>query len=250
MKALLLTVIFCFLPALARGDELTVAYFDHPPYSYAENGQAAGILVDLTRNILKEAGIPATFVSMPPNRILEKIRSGRKDFCAVGWFKTPERERYASFSLPIYRDRGMVILTTARKAPKLRRHSTLRSLFKDHSLTLGQVEALSLGESVDQLRKETRVPTLPVTTRQGVLLRLIALNRASYMLAAPEEVSALLQAADVPSEQFTILSMDGMPWGNLRYLMYSSNISPGMLDRINAAISNLVEIQSLLPEGR
>ena len=41
-----------------------------------------------------------------------------------------------------------------------------------------------------------------------------------------------------------------MPWGNLRYLMYSSNISPGMLDRINAAISNLVKIQSLLPEGR
>lgn len=106
-----------------------------------------------------------------------------------------------------------MILTTARKAPKLRRHSTLRSLFKDHSLTLGQVEALSLGESVDQLRKETQVPTLPVTTKQGVLLRLIALNRASYMLAAPEEISALLQAADVPSEQFTILSMDGMPWG-------------------------------------
>ena len=77
MKALLLTVIFCFLPALARGDELTVAYFDHPPYSYAENGQAAGILVDLTRNILKEAGIPATFVSMPPNRILETTQIGR-----------------------------------------------------------------------------------------------------------------------------------------------------------------------------
>lgn len=75
MKALLLTAIFCILPALARGDGLTVAYFEHPPYCYAEKGQATGVLVELTRDILKEAGIPATFVTMPPNRILENIRS-------------------------------------------------------------------------------------------------------------------------------------------------------------------------------
>lgn len=245
-----LCVLLWAVPAFSAEPELTVAYFEHPPYTYEKNGQASGFLMDLTRNILKEAGISATFVSLPPNRILEKIRSSQKNFCSVGWFRTLERDAYAIFSQPIYRDKGLVVLTTARKAPKLHRHSTLRSLFRDSSLVLGQLEAVSFGETVDRLKKETRVPTLPVSSKQGVILHLIALDRASYMIAAPEELSALLQTPDAPKEQFVILKMDDTPWGNLRYLMFSPNMSPGMLDKINAAISRQVDMQSLLPPDR
>ena len=232
--------------AAGNSTELHVVYLERPPYYWTENGQPRGFLLALTRQILDRAGIQASFSQQPPNRIMEEIRNDRAPICSIGWFKTPERETFASFSLPIYRDRPLVLLTTADRAHLFSRHKTLRDVFADHSLVIAQVASFSYGEAVDRMQKEIVVRSLTVSSSQKVLPKLILQGRASYMLVAPEEVPTLLRLAEVDADRFTVLTMEDIPAGDLRYLIFSEAVPETARERIDAAIADLTDQGALL----
>jgi len=246
---LVLPVLLLFLvPWVAGAQEptsLTVTYLERPPYYWTENGQARGFLLDLTRRILDQAGVPATYVPLPPNRILDDLRHNQAPSCSIGWFKNPERESYANFSLPIYRDKPLVLLTTKGQAELFHAYRTLKDVFRDPSLIMAQVASFSYGEMVDRLQKEILVRNLTVSTSQSVLPQLIAQGRASYMLVAPEEIPTLLRSARLDPDLFIELPMEDIPAGNLRYLICSKNVPQSDLARINAAITALTNQNSL-----
>lgn len=244
----LFALLGCLLatPAAAgNATDMHVVYLERPPYYWTENDQPRGFLLGLTRQILERAGIPASFNQHPPNRIMEEIRSDREPTCSIGWFKTAEREAFARFSLPIYRDRPLVLLTTADKAHLFSRHKTLRSVFADNSLVMAQVASFSYGEAVDRMQKEILVRNLTVSSSQKVLPKLILQGRASYMLVAPEEVPTLLRLAEVDADRFAVLTMEDIPAGNLRYLICSKSVPESALERINAAIADLTDQDAL-----
>ena len=232
--------------AAGNSTELHVVYLERPPYYWTENGQPRGFLLGLTRQILDRAGIPASFSQHPPNRIMEEIRSDRERICSIGWFKTPERETFARFSLPIYRDQSPVLLTTTDKAHLFSRYKTLRSVFADPALVMAQVASFSYGETIDRLQKEILVRSLTVSSSQKVLPKLILQGRASYMIVAPEEVPTLLRLAEVDADRFTVLTMEDIPAGNLRYLIFSKAVPETDRERIDAAIADLTDQGALL----
>lgn len=237
------------LPTTVAADNATdlhVVYLERPPYYWTENGQPRGFLLALTRQILDRAGIQASFSQHPPNRIMEEIRSDQEPTCSIGWFKTPEREAFARFSLPIYRDRPLVLLTTADKAHLFSRHKTLRSVFADNALVMAQVASFSYGDAVDRMQKEVLVRSLTVSSSQKVLPKLILQGRASYMLAAPEEVPTLLRLAEVDADRFAVLTMEDIPAGNLRHLICSESVPASARERIDAAIAELTDQGALL----
>lgn len=231
--------------AAGNATDLRVVYLERPPYYWTENGQPRGFLLGLTRQILDRAGVPASFSQYPPNRIMEEIRSDREPTCSIGWFKTSERETFARFSLPIYRDQPPVLLTTTDKAHLFGRHKTLRDVFADHSLVMAQVASFSYGEAVDRMQKEILVRSLTVSSSQKVLPKLILQGRASYMIVAPEEVPTLLRLAEVDAGSFTTLPLEDIPAGNLRYLICSRSVPESTLERINAAIAALTDQDAL-----
>lgn len=245
----LLCLLAC-LPATAfaagNATALQVVYLERPPYYWTENGQMRGFLLGLTRQILDRAGIPATFEQHPPNRIMDEIRNDQAPICSIGWFKTSEREAFARFSLPIYRDQPPVLLTTTDKAHLFSRHKTLRDVFTDPTLVMAQVASFSYGEAVDRMQKEILVRNLTVSSSQKVLPKLILQGRASYMLVAPEEVPTLLRMAEVEAGRFTTLTMQDIPAGNLRYLIFGKSVPESTLQRINDAIADLTDQGALL----
>lgn len=242
----LLCLLAC-IPAAAAGNavDLHVVYLERPPYYWTEKGQPRGFLLGLTRQILERAGVAASFEQHPPNRIMEEIRNNRSQVCSIGWFKTTERESFALFSLPIYRDRPLVLLTTEETAPQIRRHRTLRDVFADTSLIMAQVASFSYGEAVDALLKEVNVRSLTVSSSQKVLPKLILQGRASYMLVAPEEIPTLLRLAEVDSDRFISLDMEGIPAGNLRHLIFSRSVPESTVALINSAIADLTDQNAL-----
>ncbi len=250
----LLTLLLTLLGASAAGAtepgplDLKVVYLERPPYYWTENGQPRGFLLELTQKIFERAGITASYMPVPPNRILAELRENKFPACSIGWFKNPERESYAQFSLPIYRDRPLVLLTTKDRAGNFRRHDRLEDVFRDPTLVLAQVDSFSLGETVDRLQKQILVRNLTVSSSQSVLPRLILEGRASYMLVAPEEVPTLLRSANVDPEHFTTLTMADIPTGNLRHLIFSAAVPMEALDRINAAIRVLTDQDALLAQ--
>lgn len=226
--------------------DIKVAYLERPPYYWTDNGQPRGFLLELTQRILRLAGIRTAYAPAPPNRIIADLREDREPICSIGWFRNPERERYARFSLPIYRDRPLVILTTKDRAANFRNHDRLQDVFGDPSLVLAQVASFSFGEAVDGLLEKTPARSLTVSSGQSVLPRLILEGRVSYMLVAPEEVPTLLQSANVDPGLFVQLTMRDTPAGNLRHLIFSARVSEDMLRKVNAAIKVLTDQEALL----
>jgi len=242
-----------FAPGLAWAQEsaepdIKVAYLERPPYYWTDNGHPRGFLLELTKKIFALAGITASYAPVPPNRILAELRENKAPTCSIGWFKNPERESYAKFSLPIYRDKPLVILTTKDRAGNFRVHDSLEDVFRDSSLVLAQVASFSLGETVDRLQKQILVRNLTVSSSQSVLPRLIQEGRASYMLVAPEEVPTLLRSANVDPELFVQLTIQDIPAGNLRHLIFSANVTEEALRKVNAAIRVLTDQDALFSE--
>jgi polar amino acid transport system substrate-binding protein len=232
--------------AAEKTDVLHVYYLERPPYYWTEAGRPRGFLMNLTSRVLDKAGISATFSPAPAARILEEIRRNNRPLCSIGWFRTSEREAFATFSLPIYRDHPLVLLTSRENAGTFEKYETLQDVFADTSQVMAQVASFSYGEAIDGMLRDTLVRNLTVSSSQTVLPRLILSGRATYMLIAPEEVQTLVRAAGLDPEQFVSLKPGGVPAGNIRHLMFSRNVPQDVLRRVNQAIEAMTDQQAII----
>lgn len=80
----------------AQGAKLDVVYTRWLPYTYTDNGTAAGFEVDILRQVLHGMGREASFTELPWKRCLASLAQGRADLL-VSLLRTPERERFAAF---------------------------------------------------------------------------------------------------------------------------------------------------------
>ncbi len=227
-------------------DTMKVAYLERPPYYWTHDGQPKGFLLELTQHIFRLAGIEASYLPVPPNRIIAELRENKSSLCSIGWFKNHERESFARFSLPIYRDRPLVILTTKDKAERIRQYERLEDVFRDTSLVLATMASFSFGEEIDRLQRLILPRTLTISTTQSVLPRLILQGRAAYMLVAPEEIPNLLGSANVDPKLFVELTMRDIPPGNLRHLIFNAGVPEDIMSSVNAAIMVLTDQNALL----
>lgn len=244
----MLRVIFsCFffllpLGRYAAAQPLETLYFERPPYYTTLNGQPDGFLVRLTRDILTQAGVPHSFHEMPPGRILEDIKSNRGPACSIGWFRTPERERYAVFSLPIYQDeplRAVFLKSGAMPPPGV---SSLAQLIEQTDLLIGLNHSYVFGHPVDTLIARMRTPPVSTSGTQVQLMHMLAARRFDFLLVNPEEIETLAELAGIPLEELHVLPLTDLPKGNLRHLMFSRATSPEMIERINKAIRQMVKL--------
>ncbi|WP_243359525.1 substrate-binding periplasmic protein [Fundidesulfovibrio terrae] len=229
----------CALPRLALSGPLKVYYFERPPYYATLEAQPSGFLIHRTREILTEAGLEFEFQSMPARRILQELATGETSACAVGWFKTPERERLYKFSLPIYQDMPMlaVFLKSGKQPPAAT--STFTRLATEKDLTLGIIESFSYGPKTDALLAAMPIPPMRVQGSQEQLMRMLAARRFDYMLVNPEEANTLACLAGLAPDDIVQLPLSDLPKGNTRYLMFSKATGDETIQRINAAITKL-----------
>ncbi|RJP80810.1 MAG: hypothetical protein C4522_07080 [Desulfobacteraceae bacterium] len=238
MKWFVLFLFFCslLLVETAQTETLTVLYLERPPYYFTVNGRAEGFLVKLTRKLFLEADIPVTFSEMPPKRIIKMIKSKKGNFCSIGWFKNPERETFAKFSLPIYQNKPIVILTTKNQQERFQPYRTLKEVFSDKTIVLGIMSEFSYGSYIDDLIKNDPPSNIEITSKQSMIPGLIVKKRAAFMLVSPEEVETLLQAEGHNPDDFLSITMPDIPAGNERYLMFSKGVSDETIEKINQTI--------------
>lgn len=236
-----------FLGSTASGacsaELLTISYFERPPYYFTDkSGQPAGQLVERTETILKHAEVDAELVRLTPYRIMYVLRHGAVPHCSIGWFKTAEREQFAKFSAPIYRDKPLVLLTSVKQAEKFSGLATLQDVFRNRQLKMARMTEFSYGQFVDQLLDELSPEVLFLSGEQTDLLRAIVGQKAAFMLVAPEEIANLADLSGVSEEQLFSLELDDIPAGNARYLMCSEAVTDETMLQLNAAISSLYPI--------
>ncbi len=225
--------------AAAQDERLVALYFKRPPYYDTVGDKATGLLIELTRKIFVDAGISPVFVEVPPQRILYYVKDPKRKVCSIGWFKTTEREKFAKFSRPIYQNKPLVILTTKTHQARIEEYTGLKDVFFDQSLIMAKIEAFSYGTTIDTWINNYAPRIHRISSDQSVLPHLLLINRASYMLVAPEEINTMLVKADTDPKAFVTISKPDIPQGNKRYIIYGKTIDDDIIQRIDRSIAEL-----------
>jgi ABC-type amino acid transport substrate-binding protein len=223
--------------ASAHADpEFTLYYHERPPYSSKQaDGSVRGFLADIADKAMKAAGIAYRWEDLPSARQIEVIKRNDGQACGLGWFKRPDREAFAKFTLPIYHDLPTIVVARADDA-RFAGTPTLDALFHDKSLRLLTKTGYSYGAEIDA-KIESEAPTLrrdPSDNR--AMLVMVGRKRVDYMIMAEEEAKDLLTDPDI-GRSVAIYHLGDAPPGELRYLMCSQSVPDDVIARINQAIT-------------
>ena len=237
MKAFFALITLCvsIIPDLSYCQVLTFAYPNRPPYNFTVEGKPAGSLFEITELILSDADIDVTYVEMPSKRILAEIQKNGSTLCSFGWFKSPEREVYATFTLPIFKDAPLVAIFLKSNFSNQPRQANLKTLAADKSLTVGLIRGWSYGDYVDTVFKKegTQIVEIPERVQQALML---AGGRFSYTLARQSEVQDIVRLSNIPPEGFITLPLTDLSDKNMRYIMCGKGVPENIVARINASI--------------
>jgi uncharacterized protein (TIGR02285 family) len=228
-------------PVAAGADDLPITIYFHVRPPYAEPGAPAGVkglLVTPVVNALNESGLSAQWVEMPPARQTEEIRRATAPICGLGWFKRPEREDFALFSAPIYKDRPSVIVTRKDDA-RFASPASLQQIFADPHRELVVKTGYSYGATIDAWLQHYHPATEASSGSNEAILNMIANDRNDYVIMAAEEADYLL-VRDAPlGAVLRVVALSDAPEGEQRYLMCSRATPADAIARLNAALVEL-----------
>ncbi|MFU2210538.1 substrate-binding periplasmic protein [Solidesulfovibrio sp. C21] len=238
--ASLATAICLAVPArVAAEDPVTLFVFDRPPFYHLENGRPdGGFLLILAQTVFQRAGVPYGIREMPPGRILATFETEDAKACAVGWLRTPARQRFVRFSDPIYVNKPLGVAVRAPLAAEGSRPQPLGRLLENH-WTWGLRLGFSYGPAMDAAFAAAPAGTVMRFSDPVIILRLLAKGRLDAMLLEPEELSWLLgQEPRLAAAIRFVPLADAKP--RARCIMCDDAVSPAVMKRLDAAIDELV----------
>jgi polar amino acid transport system substrate-binding protein len=216
--------------------QITVAWRDKPPYHYIEAGTGKGFLLERARQIFKTAGVPTRFVNEPQKRIWANFQHGASNYCSISWYKLPEREALAQYSLPFHEDQPHTILITPAAVARVKSHATLQSLLADPGLTLGVVDGVSYGPALDPMIKSAGNHVMSRTVETTLMMRMLSVGRASYMFVDREDWEYFRRKEKV-MQTAVQYDLPDMPAGMQRHIVCGKDVPRETMDKLDKAIT-------------
>jgi hypothetical protein len=200
------------------------------------DGSVRGITADIIAQALQQAGIAYHWQDLPSARQMELIEHGAGKSCGLGWFKRPDREAAAKFTVAFYRDRPTIVVARADDR-RFAGAPTIDALFADRSLILLTKTGYSYGGDLDQ-RIDTAKPNRRNDSSDNqTQLVMISRKRVDYMIMAEEEAADLLKQPKFAAANLAIYHVGNAPAAEYRYLMCSKSVPDALMQRINQAIT-------------
>ncbi len=239
-----LSLLLLIIASSAQAAEpVVVKVRDKPPIHYFSNGQPAGPVFELTRRVFEQAGIPAHYISVPPKRILAEMQASTERACSISWYWLPEREAFASFSLPIHRDPPHLLVANIEALPRIKARGLLHAVLHDTSLTLGAVDGVSYGPQLDAAIAARTGGLERTTVTPAVLAKKVAIGRVDFMFMDQEDFAFLREADPATAARLQALSLPDMPAGQTRHIMCGKAVTDDEMARLDHAIRKLATIK-------
>lgn len=235
-----LALLLLLPPSAWAAQTVLIEYRDKPPYTYTEQGQPRGFLLDRTAEIFRQAKVPATFQEIPAKRLMADLQANRQLVCSPGWYKLPEREAFARFTLAMHQDKPQVVLAGNHALTAVRAHKSLQALLSDTKLSMGTVDGVSYGPELDRMIAAMPRPAMRTTVAPLQLAKMVAARRADYMLIDQEDLGYLDQRREVTKAGLVRVDFADAPQGLKRYLMCSQQLDDATMERLNSAIRSLM----------
>lgn len=215
---------------------LTVAWREKPPYYYFENGVAKGFMLERAKQVFAAAGVPARFVNEPQKRIWANLNHGMQNYCSISWYKLPEREAVAHFSIPVHADQPHAVLAVHSAAARIKAHPSLKSLLADKDLTLAVIDGVSYGPELDALIAKSDNHIMRRTVETAAMYRMLAVGRADYLFIDREDWG-YLRAKYPELKALVQVDFADMPPGLKRHIVCSRDVPAETMERLNRAIA-------------
>lgn len=162
------------------------AVYDAPPFMIAGGVDRNAGIFDRVRSLLDDrlSGAPAATLRAPFPRVLASLRDGG-DLCFIGGVKTPEREDFAVFSLPVALFYPVRIVVPASEIARfaVRAPLSLATLLADRSLRTSVLRSRSLGSRTDSLLAQAASPHVHAEFDEA--LRMLLAKRLDYLVEYP-----------------------------------------------------------------
>jgi uncharacterized protein (TIGR02285 family) len=220
---------------LVKSDVVKVAWVARPPFQYSENKQAKGSRLERVKQIFKLANIPAEFVEEPAKRIWSQLATGNGNYCSFDWYKLPEREAIAQFSIALEITAPYSILVSPNAYAKVAAHTHLDELLADSELSLGLLDAVSYGEELSVMIQHSKNKHVSIHASPSVMARMISANRASFMFINKYEWD-YLRKNDAMLSTAKLIEMAGVPLGQPSYLVCGKKMDSARMQKLNQAI--------------
>ena len=238
-KAVLFLVALCLVGRLSAETDpgITLHWYPRPPMQYVENGKLHGIVIDPTISAFKTAGIPIHWHETPASRILAVIRANQGMDCSPGWYKTPEREAFGQYTLPILHDSGLVVVVRQGLFIGAEKEDAA-SFLKTPGLRILWKQDFSYGPFFGKLVPDL-VPVdqiIKTSADMPIILKMIQAGRADATIVSREEIDYLSRSMFAPTE-FRELAFRDSPPGGYRHILCSRNVPAEIIVRLNSAIA-------------
>jgi len=221
---------------VANAEPVRIGFVERAGYAYVDQGTPKGLLVDIAAKILSAAKVDFSFEALPQQRLVATNKDGTEPVCALGMFKNAERESFAVFTKPIYKNQPIGVLVLTSKKSNFAKFPTVADVVNDPNLTLGEINGFSYGGFVDDLISKMAGKKYTASVTPALLVSMLNAERIDYMFADPEEYEALADAVKVDRSAVTLLHFKDIPEGNQRYLMCSKAVPQATINKINTVI--------------
>ncbi|WP_051293524.1 substrate-binding periplasmic protein [Pseudoduganella violaceinigra] len=215
---------------------LTVAWREKPPYYYFENGVAKGFMLERAKQVFAAARVQAQFVNEPQKRIWANFAHGMQNYCSISWYRLPEREAVAQYSVPIHADQPHAVLAVPAVAARIKSHTNLKSLLADQTLTLGVIDGVSYGPELDALIAGSQNRIMRRTVETAAMFRMVSVGRADYMFVDREDWN-YLRVNHPELRTLVLVDYSDMPPGLKRHIVCSRDVPTETMERLNRAIA-------------
>ena len=233
-RVLLLAVALCYCP-WATAQTVVLHYFSRPPYFTDDEDKPGGLVGAPVLAAFKDSGISFETSKMPFSRQIMIIQGNQGFDCVLGWFKTPEREQFAKFTKPVFRDKEKIALTAADN-PYLKGEVAIEDLLADKNITLLVKQGFSYGDDIDRMFEKYQTIRRSVAVESTQMLKMIAAKHVDYMLITPEEATPAILNAGLALDQFRMVKINHLPKPEYRYIMCSKRVPDEIIDKLNASI--------------
>lgn len=218
-------------------DRIDLHFYVRPPYMVkVGDSRVGGLTAETARAAFEKAEVPFRWQQTPAKRQLVLIESGIGLDCGVGWYKTPEREKFGKFTAPLYRDKPTVGIARADFHP---RSKALADIVADPETRVVMKVGLTYGPDVSGIMARAKAQVLMATTEQTSLARMVSSGRADFMLSPQEEADILRANVEHGSHNLQVLTFPELHEGGTRHILCSKKVSDETIEKLNTALAKL-----------